>query len=101
MANNEQTYHARNVDRWSRDMPFATIQRRITSLNDTFQHSYLHSNALFRLFSFWSGPGAVVSVLVLPSKGRWFDPPFFQSFGWDFRPRCFGLISVLRPFNIF
>ena len=32
-------------------------------------------------------PTSVVSVLALESKGRWFDPPLLQSFGWDSRPR--------------
>ena len=33
-----------------------------------------------------SGCATVVRVLVLQSRGRWFDPPL-QSFGRDFKPR--------------
>ena len=34
-----------------------------------------------------TGRSAVVSVLALLSKGRWFYPPLLQSFEWDFKPR--------------
>ena len=47
----------------------------------------LHSHDILYMILCRSGRGAVFSVLVLQSWGRWIDPPLLQSFGWYFKPR--------------
>ena len=51
-----------------------------------FLHSYFCS-LLWKTFYIRRGRGAMVSLLVLQSWGRWFDPPLLLSFGRDFHPR--------------
>ena len=44
-------------------------------------------NFMLQYTHYRSGRCAVASMLTLQSKGRWFDPPLIQSFGWDYKPR--------------